>query len=670
MSRRPNPDPPRMHWVLLSVLMVMLLVAMLISGVASGQVGEGARSPASRAAGGWVPETIRGGGPVIDANHPQQAGLSVPDRHVVLTFDDGPTAYTAEILDVLAEEGVPATFFVVGAQAADRPDLLRRMYAEGHEVGVHTFTHANLANVTALRQRIELDQTQLAIAAATGRMTGLLRPPYSSEISALLPADWRAAHPGRGLLGRLHRPGHPGLGAARGGGDRPGRTAPRQPRSDRHDARRWRGPGADRRGAAGDDRRAAGAGLHLRHGELGGRTVLALARRLAGPTPAGTADQRSRPPLRRCGWCCSRSPSSCSRPWPWPVPCCSSWWPAATSGNASRPVRASPDHGRRCRSSFPAYNEELGIAATVQSLAACDYPELEIVVVDDGSTDATAAVVAGLSIPGVRLLRQANAGKPAALNAGIRAARHDVLVLVDGDTVFEPDTMKALVRPLAEARRSLVGAVSGNTKVGNRRGLLGRWQHIEYVIGFNLDRRMFDVLQCMPTIPGAIGAFRRQALAAVGGVSEDTLAEDTDLTMAICRAGWRVRVRARGPRLDRGAGHPGPALAAAVPLVLRDHAGDVEAPRGAPAVRRRRDAGTPRAALPVRLPGVAPPAGPGHRHRHGVRDLSSPGPRSWSSSGWRSWPCSCWPPVTPSGWTASGSDRCGACPCNSSSTGS
>ena len=85
-----------------------------------------------------------------------------------------------------------------------------------------------------------------------------------------------------------------------------------------------------------------------------------------------------------------------------------------------------------------------------------------------------------------------------------------------------------------------VGAVSGNTKVGNRRGLLGRWQHIEYVIGFNLDRRMFDVLRCMPTVPGAIGAFRREALTAVGGVSDETLAEDTDLTMATCRAGWRV----------------------------------------------------------------------------------------------------------------------------------
>ncbi|MFD8086581.1 glycosyltransferase, partial [Kitasatospora sp. NPDC059722] len=82
--------------------------------------------------------------------------------------------------------------------------------------------------------------------------------------------------------------------------------------------------------------------------------------------------------------------------------------------------------------------------------------------------------------------------------------------------------------------------VSGNAKVINRGGLLGRWQHIEYVVGFNLDRRLFDLAECMPTVPGAVGAFRRSALLAVGGVGEETLAEDTDLTMAFCRAGWRV----------------------------------------------------------------------------------------------------------------------------------
>ena len=101
--------------------------------------------------------------------------------------------------------------------------------------------------------------------------------------------------------------------------------------------------------------------------------------------------------------------------------------------------------------------------------------------------------------------------------------------------------MRALVAPLAADPE--VGAVSGNTKVGNRRGLLGRWQHIEYVIGFNLDRRMFDVLRCMPTVPGAIGAFRRQALIDAGGFASDTLAEDTDLTMAIMPGGLAGRLR-------------------------------------------------------------------------------------------------------------------------------
>jgi len=142
-----------------------------------------------------------------------------------------------------------------------------------------------------------------------------------------------------------------------------------------------------------------------------------------------------------------------------------------------------------------------------------------------------------LNLSSVRLLRQTNAGKPAALNRGIEEAQHDVIVMVDADTIFEPETLKRLVQPLQE---DSVGAVSGNTKVGNRRRLLGRWQHIEYVMGFNLDRRLYDVLQCMPTVPGAIGAFRRSALSQIGGISGATLAEDTDLTLALGRSRWRV----------------------------------------------------------------------------------------------------------------------------------
>ena len=209
---------------------------------------------------------------------------------------------------------------------------------------------------------------------------------------------------------------------------------------------------------------------------------------------------------------------------------------AGRHARSVRPALAHPAPGVSVV--VPAFNEAAVIEATVRSLAASDYPSrLEIVVVDDGSTDETAVVVERLGLPCVRVLRQDNTGKAGALNTAIANARDDIIVCVDADTVFEPETVGLLVAALAAPG---VGAVAGNTKVGNRDRRLGRWQHIEYVIGFNLDRRLYDVLRCMPTVPGAVGAFRREALEDVGLFSGDTLAEDTDLTIALGRAGWRV----------------------------------------------------------------------------------------------------------------------------------
>ncbi len=160
-----------------------------------------------------------------------------------------------------------------------------------------------------------------------------------------------------------------------------------------------------------------------------------------------------------------------------------------------------------------------------------------MVVVDDGSTDGTGELVDEMGLPRVRVIREPNRGKAEALNTAIAATKHELVAAVDADTVFEPETLGALVRPFADER---VGAVAGNTKVGNRNSLLGRWQQIDYVTGFNLDRRLYDVLGCMPTVPGAVGAFRKSALAEVGGFSSDTLAEDTDVTIALGRLGWKV----------------------------------------------------------------------------------------------------------------------------------
>ncbi|MFG2939823.1 bifunctional polysaccharide deacetylase/glycosyltransferase family 2 protein [Streptomyces sp. NPDC048282] len=188
----------------------------------------------------------------------------------------------------------------------------------------------------------------------------------------------------------------------------------------------------------------------------------------------------------------------------------------------------------------PAYNEKECIANTLESLAQSTHP-IEVIVVDDGSTDGTSEIARAaadkLGMANVRVIRQENAGKPAALNNGVRNATYDIVIMMDGDTVFEPDAVHQLVQPFADPE---VGAVAGNAKVGNRNTVIGAWQHIEYVMGFNLDRRMYDLLRCMPTIPGAIGAFRRDAVLGVGGMSEDTLAEDTDITIAMHRAGWRV----------------------------------------------------------------------------------------------------------------------------------
>ncbi|SCL58395.1 Glycosyltransferase, catalytic subunit of cellulose synthase and poly-beta-1,6-N-acetylglucosamine synthase [Micromonospora citrea] len=539
MARHIARRDPRAHWVLLLLGLVLLLAALTVDGLVTGLAGGSGSARADASAGPAVPKEVATGGPVLRLDRDRPASRTMPDRTVALTFDDGPDPrWTPQVLDVLRRHDARATFFVVGARVNEHPELVRRILAEGHEIGSHSFTHADLGAAPDWRRDLELSLTRKAVAAATGREVTLLRPPFSSQPSALTGPEYAALRAAAGT-------GHVTVLADR-------------------DTKDWWRPGVPAIVEAATPERGRGA-VVLMHDGGGDRaqTVAALDRLLPGLTrqgyrfttvsegidapasmvPAGGGSRLSGHALRwtqvGAGWIAGAMDLLLGIALVLGVArlavqvCCAQ----VHVRRVRRPRRVPPTVTAPVSVIVPAYNEAANIAATVRSLVASDYPALEVIVVDDGSSDDTAGIVERLGLRGVRVIRQANAGKPAALNTGIRAARADLLVLVDGDTVFQPDTVHRLVQGFADPT---VGAVSGNTKVANRRRLLGRWQHLEYVIGFNLDRRMYDVLECMPTIPGAIGAFRREVLFAVGGVPSDTLAEDTDLTMKVLRAGWRV----------------------------------------------------------------------------------------------------------------------------------
>ncbi|MGW2637229.1 glycosyltransferase [Streptomyces sp. NPDC001348] len=488
---------------------------------------------------GGVPEKILAGGPVIDTRDGRTTSLRIPDHRLVLTFDDGPDpTWTPKVLDVLRKHHAHAVFFVTGTMTSRHPELVRRMVAEGHEVGLHTFSHPDLSYQSRKRIDWELSQNQLAITGAAGIRTSLFRPPYSSFADAMDDRSWPVTRyiGTRGYITVVNDT----------------------------DSEDWRKPGVAEIIRRATPHHGKGA-IVLMHDSGGDRhqTVQALDRFL--------------PLLRKQGYACDNLTEALNAPsantpvtgpglwkgraWIFLVQASDDTTDVMVAGLAligslvigrfALMLLLSGAHARRVRRRafrwgepvtepvsvlVPAYNEAKCIENTVRSLTASEHP-VEIVVVDDGSTDDTAGIVEAMGLPGVRVVRQANAGKPAALNRGLANASHDLIVMMDGDTVFEPSTVGELVQPFADRG---VGAVAGNAKVGNRDSLIGAWQHIEYVMGFNLDRRMYDILRCMPTIPGAVGAFRRTALERVGGMSDDTLAEDTDITMALHRDGWRV----------------------------------------------------------------------------------------------------------------------------------
>lgn len=201
MIRRSARDVPlRTHWVVLTVCLVCLVAALLLHGYTQHLFGTAPDAePPDRTSYAKVPGEVSSGGPVIDAGGAEIQTAAPRPKTIALTFDDGPDpVWTPLILDLLQQHGAKATFFVVGVQVADHQELTRRIHAEGHQLGLHTFTHADLAALPDWRRSFELRQSQLILAGAAGVSTPLLRPPYSSKAEAIADEDWAGVKYARG----------------------------------------------------------------------------------------------------------------------------------------------------------------------------------------------------------------------------------------------------------------------------------------------------------------------------------------------------------------------------------------------------------------------------------------------------------------------------------------
>lgn len=474
-------------------------------------------------------------------------------KELLLTFDDGPDArWTPHVLRTLKKYHVPGAFFMVGLQMEKNLPIVKKVYDAGYTIGNHTFTHHNMIENSEGRTYAELKLTRMLIESITGHSTILFRAPYNAdadptqheEIEPMIlashrnylfvgeevdPNDWQPGVTADEIYHRVidgvhHGDGHIILLHDAGGVTRKPTLAalPRIIETLQKEGYRFISleqylgmPRTQLMPALpkGETYYAMQANLTLAeiiYHASDFLTALFVVFLVLGFLRLGfmyyLMVKEKRLERRRN-------------------------YPALTKDNAPHVSII-----------VPAYNEEVNCVRTVETLLREDYPSFDIIFVDDGSKDHTLERIhqAFDGNSRVRILGKPNGGKASALNYGIAHTDADFVVCIDADTQLRPDAVSKLMQHFLLDKEHRIGAVAGNVKVGNQRNMLTRWQAIEYTTSQNFDRMAYSYINAITVVPGAIGAFRKEAIVKAGGLTTDTLAEDCDLTMRINEAGYVI----------------------------------------------------------------------------------------------------------------------------------
>jgi len=477
-------------------------------------------------------------------------------KRLALTFDDGPDPqWTPKILDILRAKNVKGTFFIIGAEASDNINLMRRIVREGHEIGNHTYTHPDISEISYRQLDLEISLTERLFESKLGVQPLYFRPPYDNDEEPDTDDEakpvWRIQQDGLTIIG------------SKIDTDDWDENPPKSPNEiiqsvlsqlqTMKTKPQFRGSIILLHDGGGDRRHTVAALAPLIDALRTHGYTLVPVSALMGKTTA-----QAMPPITF--WQRVRAlPDSIAFS---AVDIVANFIVlvfflgdilmstrlvlvglfAVTDRLLKRRPVAAPDYQPRVAVLIPAYNEEAVIVRTIRSVLNSDYKNLHVIVIDDGSRDRTAEVAAEaysqeIAAGRVRVLTKRNEGKAAALNYALDWIDDEIFVGIDADTVIATDAISQLVPHFQDPS---VGAIAGNAKVGNRLNLWTRWQALEYITSQNFERRALDLFHVVTVVPGAIGAWRTAPVKVAGGYPLNTVAEDADLTMNLLEQGYKV----------------------------------------------------------------------------------------------------------------------------------